>query len=145
MLLAFKQKLKKLKNYICNMILPCLYIETTANKGRAVFTAEDLPADTIIEVAPVIAMSAKERAILDTTLLHDYIFEWGNDSTKCCVALGYVSIYNHSYNSNCTYFMDFDAQTIMIKTVTNIKSGEEVTINYNGDNADENKVWFDAV
>jgi uncharacterized protein len=145
MLPSFKLKLKKFKNYICNMILPCLYIETTANKGRAVFTAEDLPADTIIEVAPVIAMSAKERTILDTTLLHDYIFEWGNDFTKCCVALGYVSIYNHSNNSNCTYFMDFEAQTIMIKTVTSIKAGEEVTINYNGDNAEENKVWFDAV
>jgi uncharacterized protein len=126
------------------MILPCLYIEPTKNKGRAVFTNEDLPADTIIEVAPVIAMTAKERSILDTTLLHDYIFEWGNDFTECCVALGYVSIYNHSYNSNCNYFMDFDAHTIMIKTVVAIKAGEEITINYNGDNNDATEVWFDV-
>jgi uncharacterized protein len=126
------------------MILPCLYIEPTKNKGRAVFTNEDLPADTIIEVAPVIAMTAKERSILDTTLLHDYIFEWGNDFTECCVALGYVSIYNHSYNSNCNYFMDFDAHTIMIKTVAAIKAGEEITINYNGDNNDATEVWFDV-
>jgi uncharacterized protein len=126
------------------MILPCLYIEPTKNKGRAVFTNEDLPADTIIEVAPVIAMTAKERSILDTTLLHDYIFEWGNDFTECCVALGYVSIYNHSYNSNCNYFMDFDAHTIMIKTAAAIKAGEEITINYNGDNNDATEVWFDV-
>jgi uncharacterized protein len=126
------------------MILPCLYINYTETKGRAVFSAEPLAENTIIEVAPVIAMSAAERSLLDKTLLHDYIFEWGNNFKDCCVALGYVSIYNHSYNSNCDYFMDFEAQTIMIKTVKPIHANEELTINYNGDTTSAEKVWFET-
>ena len=40
-------------------------------------------ANTIIEISPVIVMTAEERTLLDQTLLHDYIFEWGEDSKQC--------------------------------------------------------------
>jgi SET domain-containing protein len=46
--------------------------------------------------------------------------------------------------SNCEYEMDYTAQTIKIKTVRDIKSGEELFINYNGDWNDQKKLWFDA-
>jgi hypothetical protein len=126
------------------MILPCLFIAPTRSMGRGVFTQEDIEMGTIVEIAPVIVMSAKEREMLDKTLLHDYIFEWGRDRQQCCMALGYVPMYNHSYTSNCEYEMDFDNQTISIKTVRPIKAGEELFINYNGDWNNEKKVWFDA-
>jgi uncharacterized protein len=38
--------------------------------------------------------------------------------------------------------MDFDAHTITIKTMRNIKAGEELFINYNGEWNDEKPVWF---
>lgn len=112
--------------------------------GRGMFTNELIPADTIIEVAPVIVMPAAERISLDKTLLHDYIFEWGTDKKQCCMALGMVPIYNHSYNSNCEYFMDYSTETIMLKTVRDIAKNEEVFINYNGDFNDATLLWFDA-
>ncbi|HTL08222.1 MAG TPA: SET domain-containing protein, partial [Chitinophagaceae bacterium] len=123
------------------MILPSLYIAPTASMGRGVFSNIDLPANTIIEVAPVIVMHAADRQKLDETLLHDYIFEWGDDTGECCMALGYVPMYNHSYASNCEYEMDFDAQTISITTMRNIAAGEELFINYNGNWDDAKKVW----
>ena len=126
------------------MMKPFLYIKKSANKGRAVFTKEKILANTIIEESPVIVMSKEERVHLDKTLLHDYIFEWGKVKDKCCVALGYIPIYNHSYKSNCEYYMDFEKETIQIKTVVTIESGEELTINYNGDWDDDKKVWFDV-
>lgn len=126
------------------MILPYLFIASTESMGRGVFTGEDIDADTIVEVSPVIVMSAEERELIDKTLLHDYIFEWGRNRQQCCMALGYVPMYNHSYASNCEYEMDFDSETISIKTVRSIKAGEELFINYNGDWNDEKKVWFDA-
>jgi SET domain-containing protein len=127
------------------MLKPCLYIKKTASKGRAVFTKEKIVANTIIEESPVIVMSKEERFYLDKTLLHDYIFEWGKVKDKCCVALGYIPIYNHSYKSNCEYYMDFEKEIIQIKTVVTIESEEELTINYNGDSDDKKKVWFDVV
>jgi len=126
------------------MLKEYLTIRTTTNKGRGVFTTEAIEADSVIEIAPVIVMSKEDRVELDKTLLHDYIFEWGPDKTTCCMALGLVPIYNHDYKSNCDYFMDFDEQYIIIKTVRAIKAGEELTINYNGDWDTEKKVWFDA-
>jgi SET domain-containing protein len=126
------------------MILPVLTIAPTSGMGRGVFTGEPIEAGTIIEVAPVIVLSAAERAKLEQTLLFDYIFEWGKQKKKCCVALGYVSIYNHSYTSNCEYEMDFTAQTIAIKTVRKVAAGEELFINYNGDADDKTPLWFKA-
>jgi len=124
------------------MILPCLYVSDTAGMGRGVFTEEALDAGTIIEISPVIVMNADDRKLLDKTLLHDYIFEWGNN--ECCVALGYVSVYNHSYASNCEYEMEIDEELIRIKTMRHINAGEELFINYNGTWNNKKPVWFDA-
>lgn len=125
------------------MILPCLYIAPTPSMGRGVFTAEQLLAGTVIEISPVIQLSAEERKLLDQTILHDYIFEWAEDGQQCCMALGYVSLYNHSYVSNCEYETDFEYGLIRITTVREVAAGEELFINYNGEWNDPGPVWFD--
>lgn len=124
------------------MIQPYLFLKSITNKGRGVFTKEKIAANILIEESPVIVMSAQDRTLLDKTLLHDYIFEWGINKDKCCMALGFIPIYNHSYTSNCEYFMDFEKEIIQVKTVKQIEEGEELTINYNGDWNDAKKVWF---
>ena len=126
------------------MIKSYLYIQKTVAKGRAIFTSEMIENNTLIEESPVIVMQKRDRQHLDKTLLHDYIFEWGIKKDRCCMALGYLPIYNHSYKSNCEYFMNFEEETIQIKTVRVIEKGEELTINYNGDWNDRKKVWFDV-
>jgi uncharacterized protein len=125
------------------MILPCLYIGESHNRGRGIFTSKNLPAGKTIEISPVIVMSNQEKILLDQTLLHDYIFHWGKDEKQCCVALGYVSIYNHDYFSNAEYEMDYAACSIRICTVRDIKNGEEIFINYNGTWNNSKPVWFD--
>ena len=126
------------------MIFPCLFVTITEKRGRGVFTTERIEADTIIEISPVIVMTKVDRELLDKTLLHDYIFEWGTEKNQCCMALGFVPVYNHSYNSNCEYEMDFEAELIKIRTVRSIEAGQELFINYNGDWNDSTPVWFDA-
>ena len=126
------------------MIQPYLTIVQTPDRGRGVFTSENIEAGTIVEIAPVIVLSGKDRELIDQTLLHDYIFEWGEKRDQCCMALGYVPIYNHSYSSNCEYEMDFEEQRISIKAVRDIKAGDELLINYNGDWNDTRPVWFEA-
>jgi len=126
------------------MVFEGLYIEKSNGKGRGVFTKQDIPANTFIEISPVIVMSAEERTLLDQTLLHDYIFEWRKEGKQCCMALGYVPVYNHSYKSNCEYEMDFENEIIKIKTIRLIKEGEELFINYNGDWNNAKKIWFDV-
>ena len=119
-----------------------VFLKQITGKGRGVMAAGDLAAHTLIETAPVIVMEAKERLLLDQTLLHDYIFEWGESKTQCCMALGLVPMYNHSNNSNCEYFMNYSEETIDIRTLQDVKAGDELTINYNGNWNDQNDVWF---
>ena len=126
------------------MIKPYLHVKQTDHMGRGVFADARIPAKTIIEISPVIVMSKDDQQHLDKTLLHDYIFDWGKNKDKCCMALGLIPIYNHSYQSNCNYFMDYEDSTIIIETVRPIEKGEELTINYNGDWDDATPIWFDA-
>jgi SET domain-containing protein len=126
------------------MRLSCLYIDETAQKGRGVFTNESIPLDTVLEIAPVIVMSLDERKLLDQTLLHDYIFLWGEKEDRCAMALGWIPVFNHSYQSNCEYFMDFEGDAMFVKTIRAVDAGEELTINYNGTWNNEKPVWFDA-
>lgn len=133
------------------MLKPYLFIDKTADKGRGVFAGERIPADVVIEISPVIIMDNADRIHLDKTKLHDYIFEWGKNKDlpagqpgKCCMALGLIPMYNHSYTSNCEYIMDYEDELIYVQTVRVIEKGEELTINYNGDWNDGTKLWFDA-
>ena len=126
------------------MILPFLFIAPAEKMGRGVFTSSSIETGTVVEMSPVIVMTGEDRKLLDKTLLHDYIFEWGGKKEQCCMALGYVPMYNHSYTSNCEYEMDFDNELISIKTVRLIKAGEELFINYNGDWNDSKPLWFEA-
>jgi SET domain-containing protein len=126
------------------MVQPYLHILPSPDRGRGIFTSDFIAKGTILEVAPVILMTKADRIFLDKTLLHDYIFEWEEDAGTCCMALGYVPIYNHSYVSNCEYEMDFDAQIIKVKAIRDIEQGEELFINYNGTWNDEKPVWFEV-
>ncbi len=126
------------------MIASGLYIAQTEKMGRGVFTSVAITAGSVIEVAPVIVMSQRERALLDQTLLHDYIFEWGSEGAQCAMALGWVAVYNHSYTANCDYEMDYTTDSIQIITVRDIQAGEELFINYGGSWDEQKPVWFET-
>jgi SET domain-containing protein len=125
------------------MILPILTIAPSPNRGRGVFATEAIQMNTTIEIAPVIVLTKEHRIIVEQTLLYDYIFEWGEDQKSAAVALGYVSIYNHTIHPNCVYEMDYENETISIITIKDIKVGEELFINYNAEVDQASSVWFE--
>ena len=53
-------------------------------------------------------------------------------------------LFNHSYTPNATYDINFDNHTFDFFAYKDIKAGEEVLINYNGDVDDEDPLWFDV-
>ena len=127
------------------MILPILVIAPSPKGGRGVFSTEPIPGNTIIEISPVLVLSKEDRIEVEKTALYNYIFEWDNTKgEKACIAWGYLSMYNHSYNANCDYEMDYDHRLMTIKTVRKIKKGEELFLNYNANPNDKTKVWFDT-
>jgi SET domain-containing protein len=109
--------------------------------GNGVFAIIDIQKDEIIESCPIIILNEKDTKEIDKTHLYNYYFSWeDNDSA---IVLGYGSIYNHSYEPNAKYEKDFLNKKIVFKSVSKINKGEEITVNYNGDPENKNKVWFD--
>jgi uncharacterized protein len=108
------------KIYIAKSIIP--------NAGRGVFANETVRKSELIESCPVIEVSLKDPANNDRGLLVDYFFYFGKG---LAIALGFGSIYNHSYDPNATYKTRKIGKTIDFIAIKNIKKGEEITVNYN--------------
>ena len=119
-----------------------LYIDVSEERGRGVFTRQPLVQGEVIEVSPVLVLSKEEMREVEKTRLHDYIFEWGEDKDHCCVAWGYLSMYNHAEPPNCTYEMDYEEGTIAIRTLRAIEAGEELFISYLPEEGNKPPIWF---
>jgi len=117
-----------------------LEVRTTKNKGRGVFARKFIPKGTVIERVPLIVVTWSK--IEDSELAH-YVYDW--TPTKAVVALGYGSMYNHSFRPNA-YYEDVGRQTKVFTACRDIQAGDEVTINYNGDPDDKsNELGFDVL
>jgi SET domain-containing protein len=72
----------------------------------------------------------------------DYVFIWGKKTVA--IALGYGSLYNHSYSPNARYY-DGPGRTKVFMALRTIRAGEEILVNYNGDPKSREKVEFDVI
>lgn len=121
-------------------------VGSTNSRGRGVFARREIAAGESIEVCPVIVLGgADEQELLDKTRLFDYYFAWGEHGELAAVALGYGSLYNHSYHANADHICDVPGGEIRITAHRPIRRGEEITINYGGRPDCPDPVWFDAV
>lgn len=120
-----------------------IYVKKTKGKGRGVFASRPIAKGTIIERVPVVILPVQE-IYTDTisTKLADYVFNWGKD--KVAIAMGYGSLYNHSYRPNAAYAAK-GRRTQVYSALRDIDADEEITVNYNGDARSRKKLWFDAV
>jgi hypothetical protein len=91
-----------------------------------------------IERCPVLLIPIEQYEIIAKTIFDKYIFEW--TSSYDALALGYGSLYNHSYNANCIYRLDYKNKLISIYAVEVIRAGQEITINYNRQPGDKTSI-----
>lgn len=109
--------------------------------NRGVFATQDIKKGELFHEAPVIAYPNEQHEHIEKTLLADYAFEYGINHTA--ILLGYGMLFNHSYKPNATYEINFENHTFDFFAYTDIKAGEEILINYNGDVDDKELLWFD--
>lgn len=122
-----------------------LEVRAQAGKGRGVFATAGFAAGAIIETAPIILIPADQWLHLEPTVLALYIFNFGPTAAEehAAIALGYGSLYNHSYTPNAKYIKSWDEQVIRFVALREIQPGEEITVNYNGSAEDQAPIWFD--
>ena len=121
---------------------PLIEVKQTRTKGRGVFAREFIPQGTEFERVPVIVIPA-EQVLEDAAggIVQEYVFQWGRGTVA--LALGFGSMYNHSYAPNARYD-DKGRLTKVFSAVADIHPGDEITINYNGHEEDTTPVWFDV-
>lgn len=120
-----------------------LYIARTRNKGRGVYCSTFIAKDSLIEICPVLIIPENEVDIIHETDLHDYYFVWGEKDEQAAIALGYGSLYNHSYRPNAEYIYDLYNNCIEVRAIKDIPAGKEITFNYNGEPSCMDELWFD--
>lgn len=108
--------------------------------NRGVFAKVDIPKGTLFHEAPVIAYPNEQHEHIEKTLMADYAFEYGIGRTA--ILLGYGMLFNHSYEPNADYEINFDNQTFDFFAHKDVKAGEELFINYNGEVDNDDELWF---
>ncbi|KAI0771165.1 hypothetical protein BD413DRAFT_551498 [Trametes elegans] len=115
-----------------------LRIEYAEGKGRGIYASREIPAQTLIEVSPVLLFSANEyEAHGRHTVLDHYTFIWRDG--RMALALGLGSLFNHSQRPNVSYTIDVATESIRYVTTRRVMPDEELCIFYG------HKLWFAPV
>jgi hypothetical protein len=118
-------------------------VKRVRGKGRGIFARRLLRRGAVIERVPVLVLAVEElRDARSWDGLAGYCFLWSRGSLA--LALGYGSLYNHSYRPNARYD-DEEGRIMVFTALRDIGRGEEITVNYNGAPGDETPVGFDVV
>lgn len=113
--------------------------------GRGVFARVDIKKGEIIERCPVIEIPEHDKSRVNETMLVTYIYYLGKNKQRLIVALGFGSIYNHTYQPNAKYKEMQKGKLVDFIAIQEIKQDDEITVNYSqGHQKDKSPLWFDA-
>jgi SET domain-containing protein len=118
-----------------------IIIKNISKNHRGVFAAKSIRKGEIIEICPVIPLPKSDTKHLEKTFLTNYYFVWGPQNQPAII-LGFGSLYNHSYSPNAEYEEHVKEKLAVFKALHDIKKGEEITHNYNGEFNNQDKLWF---
>lgn len=121
--------------------LKSLYIGPSPVSDRGVFTGEDLKKGDILEICPVIILPREEGDWLRKSILYSYYFLWGSSLEQYAIALGYGSLYNHSFEPNCDFVTDYEERVVRFFCIKDIAAGDELLVNYVA-GARREDLWF---
>src|SRR5262245_25790783 len=118
-----------------------VYAARSRIHGRGAFAGRRFEAGDVIEECPVLTVTNGQALLLDETDLNGFTFE-GDDAVA--LALGFRSLYNHSWTPNARYDHDYERDLVVYSALSAIARDEEITINYSGDPDGRIELWFDA-
>jgi SET domain-containing protein len=112
--------------------------------GRGLFATVPIKKGEIIEQAPIIMLKGEAKALKSSELYNYYFIT--EDKESAAIALGFGSLYNHSYSPNATYEKHFHELIITFRAIKDIAADEEITVNYNYGNPDDKKqLWIKSI
>ena len=117
------------------------------NAGRGVFAKRDIKKDEIIESCPIIEVPKHDVSNLRESILVTYFFYFGKNRKRLAIALGFGSIYNHTYKPNASFKIKQTKEIIDFIALNDIKKDDEITFNYcncSKHKDKKNPLWFEV-
>ena len=102
-------------------------------KGRGLLAGRSFRRDEVVDLAPVIVIPARQAGVVGQTVIARFTFAWDEKTGSVALALGRVSLLNHSYMPNVAAEKQMASRSIRFYALRDICPGEELTINYHGD------------
>jgi SET domain-containing protein len=108
-----------------------LKVRVTKSMGRGMFATEAIKKGVCVHSAEIVLFKCSE--IQRIKKLGQYVYNF--DSTHSALALGYGSLFNHSFNSNlCAQYREKSDRWVLTYIATrDIKKGEQLFIYYGAD------------
>lgn len=126
------------------MNTPSLYIKKIKGKGRGVFSNLPLKKNCLIERCPLLVIPFEDFDYVHATQVVNYSFFLNKKEKILALALGFGSLYNHSFECNADHIIDKENLTIDFIALDDIDTNVEITINYNGDPDNKSIEWFET-
>jgi len=101
-------------------------IGDAGSKGRGIFAVVPIERGEAVEVAPALKIPVADIDAVNSTFLAYYSF-LQRDGLEL-IGLGYISLYNHSFEPNATFVLM--PRAIMITALRRIAEGEEISFDY---------------
>lgn len=114
------------------------------NGERGVFANSEFEVGEVIERCPIIEIPEHELKSLEESILITYLYFFGKTKEKALVALGFGSVYNHSYTPSAVYKIKIKEKVIEFVCIKKIKKDEEILVNYIQGNNDKIPLWFEV-
>ncbi len=131
-----------------NKLLPSNKIYISDSKitkaGRGVFARVDIKRGEVIERCPVIEIPEHIAASVNESILVTYIYYLGKNKERLMLALGFGSIYNHTDSPNTKYEEKYEERLIEFIAITDIKKGDEITVNYSQGQSITAPLWVNT-
>lgn len=124
---------------------PLLRVVSVPGKGRGIVAGRRIASGQVVDVAPVLVIPARSAAVVQDTVVGRFTFAWDERTGSVALALGRVSLLNHSYDPNLAAAKRTAARMIEFVTLRDVDRGEELTLNYHGEADCRDPVGFPVV
>jgi len=116
---------------------PALRVADFPGRGRGLVAGAPIRKGELLEIAPVIPLRREDLGAREKGIF-SYPFDWPEPPYAEAIALGLVSLLNHSSAPNADFETDIPSRLIRCFALADIAAGAEITIDYGI------PLWFEA-
>jgi SET domain-containing protein len=107
-----------------------VYVGKSQIHGWGIFARENFKQNDITTQTPILFLDNTDNNTASNVYQYTY-----KDNNGIILPLGFCSLYNHSFDPNTAWYIDYNNNVMIHYAIRNIFKNEELTHNYGEENA----------